>query len=108
MSAGEPEPVEPERVIYGPSVPYLAAIVYFSPESWSFWLNGDRVTPDQGIDLVDVVSVYRDKVDLILHVASDKPAVPVRLRPNQSFIALTGEILEGRSMASLAGYSQDW
>ena len=104
MVAGSPV-VKPPPV-YGPQMLYLAAIVYFGPDSWSFWLNGTRITPDSGLAMVDVVSVSREAVELALHVVSDQPAVPVRLRPNQSFIARSGEILEGKAAAALVGYSQ--
>ena len=104
--AAETEPVKKAPTIYGPQVLYLSSIIYFSPESWNFWLNGERITPKHDLANVDVVAVSRDAVDLVLHVASNKPAVPVRLSPNQTFVARTGETLEGRPPASLAGYSQ--
>ena len=102
------EPVEPpevEPVIYGPPLVYLTAIVYFDAGAWSIWLNGARVTPDQPLAHVDVVSVSREAVDLALHVASDRPPVAVRLRPNQTFVASTGRVTEGVPSTPVAAYT---
>ena len=100
------EPVAKAPLIYGPPALYLAAIVYFSPESWSFWLNGTRITPGHSLAQVDVISVSREAVELALHVVSNQSAVSVRLQPNQTFIASSGKIVEGRPAAALIGYSQ--
>lgn len=55
--------------------------------------------------MVDVVAVTREMVDLKLHVASNQVPVAVRLRPNQTFVASSGQTLEGVPMASVVGYS---
>ena len=52
-----------------------------------------------------MVSVAHQAVDLELRVASNRAPVAVRLRPNQTYVALTGQILEGVPRAAVAGYS---
>ena len=61
-----------------------------------------RITPQNSLAQVDVIAVSREAVELALHVVSDQPPVPVRLQPNQAYIARSGEIVEGMPTAALA------
>jgi len=90
-------------VVYGPPILYLTAIVYFNPQAWSIWLNGVRVTPDHQLPMVDVISVTREADELKLHRVNNQAPVMLQLRPNQTFIAVTGMTYEGMPTALMAG-----
>lgn len=115
----EPKPVAVEPVIpetapppirkkvrpVGPATLYLSAIVYIGPKTWTIWLNGVRVTPDMRIGGIDIVSVGRDAVRFKMRVLTNRPPVSVRLRPNQTFVAATREVIEGAPRSPIAGYA---
>lgn len=81
---------------------YLSGILYLSPRTWTVWLNGQRVTPERWPEHVKGLSVERDSIEVKLRVADDEPLVTVRLRPNQSYIVATGEVVEGAAAAAIA------
>lgn len=63
----------------------LGGIAFNTPDDWTIWLNGARVTPDampkEAIDL----RVYHDYVELKWFDAVTNQIFPVRLRTNQKF-----------------------
>ncbi len=115
----EPEPVAVEPAILetvpppirtkvrpvGPATLYLSAIVYIGPGAWTIWLNGVRITPDMRIGGIDILSVGRDAVRLEMRVFTNRPPVSVRLRPNQTFVTATREVIEGAPRSPIAGYA---
>ncbi|MCH7930823.1 MAG: hypothetical protein IH906_01235 [Proteobacteria bacterium] len=100
-----PPPIRKKVRPVGPATLYLSAIVYIGPETWTIWLNGVRVTPDMRIGGIDIVSVGRDAVRLKMRVLTNRPPVSVRLRPNQTFVAATREVIEGAPRSPIAGYA---
>ena len=100
-----PPPIRKKVRPVGPATLYLSAIVYIGPETWTIWLNGVRVTPDMRIGGIDIVSVGRDAVRLEMRVLTNRPRVSVRLRPNQTFVTATREVIEGAPRSPIAGYA---
>ena len=100
-----PPPIRKKVRPVGPATLYLSAIVYIGPKTWTIWLNGVRVTPDMRIGGIDIVSVGRDAVRLEMRVLTNRPRVSVRLRPNQTFVAATREVIEGAPRSPIAGYA---
>ena len=79
----------------GPRAVHLSGILYSGPQTWRIWLNGELVTPGQRPDYVEQLQVERDGVRIRLEASAERPAALVRLRPNQSYIVATGEVIEG-------------
>ena len=100
-----PPPIRRKVRPVGPATLYLSAIVYIGPETWTIWLNGVRVMPDMRIGGIDIVSVGRDAVRLKMRVLTNRPPVSVRLRPNQTFVTATREVIEGAPRFPIAGYA---
>lgn len=71
---------------------HLSAILYYGPQQWSIWINGIRVEPGQSLAGASVGVVTERHVDLM--VGTEKPQ-PVRLRPNQTWLAGYGTVVEG-------------
>jgi len=73
----------------------LGGIAFQSPDDWTIWLNGHRVTPDalpsEAIDL----HVYKDFIELKWFDAYSNQIYPVRLRPGQKFNLDTRIFLPG-------------
>lgn len=90
-------PVKTVALVYGPPEVYLSAIVYFGPKSWNFWLNDNRITPESPMALVDVISVSHNAIEIALQVVSDRPPILVRLKPNQTYVARSREVIEGKA-----------
>jgi len=74
----------------------LGGIAYNTPDDWTIWLNGSRVTPDalpsEAIDL----RVYRDFIEVKWYDALKDQIFPVRLRTNQKFNLDTRVFLPGK------------
>lgn len=73
----------------------LGGIAFESPDDWTIWLNGKRVTPDalpsEALDL----RVYRDFIELKWFDARSNQVFPIRLRPSQRFNLDTRIFLPG-------------
>jgi hypothetical protein len=63
----------------------LGGIVFNTPDEWTIYLNGKRVTPDampsEAVDL----RVYKDFIELRWFDTQTNQIFPVRLRSNQKF-----------------------
>ncbi len=79
----------------GPALLHLSAIVYFSPSSWTIWLNGERVTPDRWPKHIEALAVERDSIQVKLRIGSDRLPLSVQLWPNQTYIVSTENVVEG-------------
>lgn len=73
----------------------LGGIAFESPDDWTIWLNGKRVTPDalpsEALDL----RVYRDFIELKWFDSRSNQVFPIRLRPSQKFNLDTRVFLPG-------------
>lgn len=111
--AGGPEEEQPAapaapaapRVVkrpVGPTLLHLSAIVYFSPSSWTIWLNGERVTPDRWPKHIEALAVERDSIQVKLRTGGDRLPLSVQLWPNQTYIVPTENVVEGAPRPPIA------
>jgi hypothetical protein len=74
---------------------YLSTILYYGPDEWTIWVNGVPVGPDQDFQSFSVTSVGPNFVELLVPLSA-QGMQPVRLSPNQTFIAASGTVVEGK------------
>jgi len=75
---------------------HLDSLLYFGPDRWSAWLQGERWTPTTQKPSLHIVSVNPDSVTLALPAQGSRPAQTVVLHVHQSVDLSTGKISEGR------------
>jgi hypothetical protein len=68
-----------------PRILHLSGIVYTSPQDWTLWLNGKRVSPKEMLPAIKDLRVAKEFIDLKWLDATSGETVPVRLRPHQRF-----------------------
>lgn len=73
---------------------YLSTILYSSPKDWTIWVNGVAISPNQDFQTFQVTSITPTYVELLVPLSAQGMR-PVRLGPNQTFIAKTGDVIEG-------------
>jgi len=73
---------------------YLSTILYFGPENWTIWINGSPVGPRQDFQEFEVTAIDANSVELVVPLSAQGMR-PVRLSPNQTFVAKTGDVIEG-------------
>jgi len=73
----------------------LGGIVYATPNDWTIWLNGQRITPKalpkEALDL----SVHKEYIELKWFDDWSNQIFPIRLRPHQRFNIDTRIFLPG-------------
>lgn len=74
---------------------YLGTIMYYGPKDWTIWINGAPIGPNQDFQSFQVTNITPRYVELLVPL-SVQGMRPVRLEPNQTFIAESGIIVEGR------------
>lgn len=74
---------------------YLSAIMYFASDDWKIWVNGHQVGPESDLQMFEVVEITPDYVDLIVPLSA-MGMRPIRIEPNQTFMARQGVVIEGR------------
>ncbi len=73
---------------------YLSTILYSGPNDWTIWVNGKPIGPDQDFQSFEITAIGPRFVELLVPLSAQGMR-PVRLEPNQTFIAKTGAIVEG-------------
>lgn len=73
---------------------YLSTIVYAGPDDWTVWINGVPITPQQEFPAFKVTEISPRYVDLLVPLSAQGMR-PVRLGPNQTFLAKLGVVVEG-------------
>lgn len=76
---------------------HLGAIMYYGPDDWTLWLQGERWTPATVHDGMRILTVEPNQVKLQLSNAANTSSQEVTLRPYQTFHMATGQIIEGAS-----------
>ena len=71
------------------------AILYFSPTDWVIWVNGVPIEPNQDFQAFRVTDISPSSVELLVPLSA-LGMRPVRLGPNQTFVAKSGIVVEGR------------
>lgn len=89
---GEPEYLGPPPV---PPDIHLGALIFIAPGDWVLWVNGQRRTPRDSRGELEIAAVSRDRAEIVWRGDAKAGPLRVRLRPYQTFIGSTGEILEG-------------
>lgn len=74
---------------------YLSSILYFSPTDWVIWVNGQPIEPKQDFQTFRVTDISPSSVELLVPLSA-MGMRPVRLGPNQTFVAKSGIVVEGR------------
>lgn len=87
VPAEEPRPPAPDV--------YLGALFYAGPNEWAVWVNGAKRTTRQRIDDIEVVRVTPEGADLVWRGDPKGGPRRIQLRPYQTWIGATGEVLEG-------------
>lgn len=73
----------------------LGGIAFQTPDDWTIWLNGSRVTPDAMPSEAMDLRVYKDFIEVKWFDAQTNQVFPIRLRPNQKFNLDTRIFLPG-------------
>lgn len=74
---------------------YLSTILYSTPNDWTIWVNGIPIMPNQDFSSFEVTGIGPDYVELVVPLSAQGMR-PVRLSPNQTFVARSGAVIEGR------------
>jgi hypothetical protein len=74
---------------------FLSTILYAGPNDWTIWINGAPVSANQGFKSFQVVEITPNSVDLLVPLSAQGMR-PVHLQPNQTFVAKTGIVVEGK------------
>jgi hypothetical protein len=74
---------------------YLSTILYSTPNDWTIWVNGIPIVPNQDFNSFEVTGIGPDYVELVVPLSAQGMR-PVRLSPNQTFVARSGAVIEGR------------
>lgn len=103
---------------------YLASIIYFSSKDWAVWINEQKITSETNKSDKELYlkSVQKDHVRLVWKLSiskwkilsgrksedmapkinkDNKVEVEFELRPNQTFILSTNNVVEGRAVIAL-------
>jgi hypothetical protein len=73
---------------------YLSTIVYSGPNDWTVWVNGVPIGPRQDFQSFKVTAIGPSFVELLVPLSAQGMR-PVRLEPNQTFVARSGTVVEG-------------
>ncbi len=77
----------------------LSALIYAGPSDWSVWLGGVKIGPGQLPPYLSDLRVSPNYVDVSVISAPGAAPVPIRLRPNQTFLVTERRIVEGADIA---------
>jgi hypothetical protein len=85
-----PRPAPPTATIH------LGAILYHAPDDWRVWLNGQSFTPSGPAGPIEILKVTAERVVLAWRKGQDSPPTRIELRPNQTYLTASGQVVEGR------------
>lgn len=74
---------------------YLSTILYYGPDDWTIWINGLPISPGQDFQSFSITDIGASHVELLVPLSAQGMR-PVRLAPNQSFVASSGMVVEGQ------------
>ena len=79
----------------------LDALLYFSPSSWSLWLNGRHVTPSSVPAEIRINAITPDYVEIVILADPVKPEDRriFTLSPGQIYTTATGDVTDVTSFA---------
>jgi hypothetical protein len=73
---------------------YLSTIVYSGPQDWIIWVNNVPIGPGQDFQSFKITDIGPRFVELLVPLSAQGMR-PVRLEPNQTFVAKSGMVVEG-------------
>lgn len=73
---------------------YVSTILYMGPDSWTVWINGKPIAAGQEIKSFEITAVDPTSVELLVPLSAQGMR-PIRLSPNQTFVAKSGAVVEG-------------
>lgn len=73
---------------------YLSSILYYGPNEWTIWVNGRPIGPSQDFETFRITEITPHYVQLLVPLSA-LGMRPIRLEPNQSFVAESGVVIEG-------------
>ena len=71
----------------------LGALMYYAPDDWSLWLQGEKWTPQTRRDDLRILEVTSSDVQIAWR-DDDNQEHSIRLKPNQSYQIATGLIID--------------
>ncbi len=74
---------------------HLGAVMYYSPEDWVVWLQGERWTPETQHPDLHIIEVLPDRVRLGIALQPNLPLREVTLRPYQTYQLSSRRVVEG-------------
>lgn len=74
---------------------YLSTILYYGPKDWTIWVNGVPIGPGESFQAFKVNDITASYVEFLVPLSAQGMR-PVRLGPNQTFIASSGIVVEGQ------------
>ncbi len=79
----------------GASDIHLGAIMYYAPNDWAVWLQGERWTPTTEHTDLHILGVEPNQVRMELSGVQFSVPQDITLRPYQTYQTATGKIVEG-------------
>lgn len=74
---------------------HLSALIYYGPRNWTLWFGGRQVRQGAAPPYMTNLSVTANYVDMSVAPRPGAIPIPVRLRPNQTFLIDQLRIAEG-------------
>jgi hypothetical protein len=74
---------------------HLGAVLYYSPDDWTLWLQGEKWTPETVRGDLRVLEVTEDGVRLMWR-DDKRQEHEITLKPNQSYQIATGKVIAER------------
>ena len=84
----------PKRAIESANL-YLSTILDTNRNDWTVWINGVAIGPSQDFQSFQITSIGPSYVELLVPLSAQGMR-PVKLGPNQTFIAKSGAVIEGK------------
>jgi hypothetical protein len=105
----EPETIQPQPIAeFTPQTAppmdkiKLDAVIYYSPDDWTVWMQGKRWTPSSNDPRLHIISTAPDKVRLSITNAVGGATKEITLRPHQVYDPATGKIGEDNEQSVTA------
>ncbi len=73
---------------------YLSTILFYDKNDWTAWINGIPIGPGETFQSFTITDIGPSYVELLVPLSA-QGMQPVRLAPNQTFVADTGTVVEG-------------
>lgn len=79
---------------------HLSALIFYEPQKWSLWFGDRQVRKDNLPPFLTDLKVFAHHIDVSVIPRPGAAPIPVRLRPNQTFLVDLQRIVEGGRVAN--------